>query len=42
MRLIHRVPFSVQEIESYRQLVFNNLTHSIKVSPAVSAEVSLA
>ncbi|TFL06491.1 heterotrimeric G-protein alpha subunit, GPA2-like protein [Pterulicium gracile] len=30
MRLIHRVPFSVQEIESYRQLVFNNLTHSIK------------
>lgn len=26
MRLIHRVPFSAEEIESYRQLVFNNLT----------------
>ncbi|KAI6096931.1 guanine nucleotide-binding protein alpha-2 subunit [Pisolithus croceorrhizus] len=25
MRLIHRVPFSPEEIESYRQLVFNNL-----------------
>ncbi|KAH7907188.1 guanine nucleotide binding protein, alpha subunit [Hygrophoropsis aurantiaca] len=25
MRLIHRVPFSPGEIESYRQLVFNNL-----------------
>lgn len=30
MRLIHRVPFSAQEIESYRQLVFNNLTHGLK------------
>ncbi|THH31576.1 hypothetical protein EUX98_g2608 [Antrodiella citrinella] len=30
MRLIHRVPFSTQEIESYRQLVFNNLTHGMK------------
>ncbi|KAI0757461.1 heterotrimeric G protein alpha subunit 4 [Daedaleopsis nitida] len=30
MRLIHRVPFSTQEIESYRQLVFNNLTHGVK------------
>ncbi|KAF9229787.1 guanine nucleotide binding protein, alpha subunit [Gyrodon lividus] len=26
MRLIHRVPFSPDEIENYRQLVFNNLT----------------
>ena len=26
MRLIHRVPFSTEEIENYRQLVFNNLT----------------
>lgn len=26
MRLIHQVPFSSGEIESYRQLVFNNLT----------------
>jgi guanine nucleotide-binding protein subunit alpha, other len=30
MRLIHRVPFTPQEIESYRQLVFNNLTHGLK------------
>lgn len=30
MRLIHRVPFSPQEIESYRQLVFNNITHGLK------------
>ena len=29
MRLIHRVPFSSQEIENYRQLVFNNLTHGL-------------
>lgn len=26
MRLIHRVPFSAEEVENYRQLVFNNLT----------------
>ncbi|KAG8220199.1 guanine nucleotide binding protein, alpha subunit [Butyriboletus roseoflavus] len=25
MRLIHRVPFSAEEVENYRQLVFNNL-----------------
>ena len=30
MRLIHSVPFSAQEVESYRQLVFNNLTHGLK------------
>jgi len=30
MRLIHRVPFSSQEVESYRQLIFNNLTQGIK------------
>ena len=30
MRLIHKVPFSTQEVESYRQLVFNNLTHGMK------------
>jgi len=30
MRLIHKVPFSAAEIESYRQLVFNNLTHGLK------------
>lgn len=30
MRLIHKLPFSSQEIESYRQLVFENLTRGIK------------
>jgi guanine nucleotide-binding protein subunit alpha, other len=30
MRLIHKVPFSPQEIEQYRQLVFDNLTRGIK------------
>lgn len=30
MRLIHRIPFSSQEVESFRQLVFNNLTHGLK------------
>ena len=30
MRLIHNVPFSTQEIESYRQLVFSNLTFGLR------------
>ncbi|KAH9048808.1 heterotrimeric G protein alpha subunit 4 [Lactarius hengduanensis] len=30
MRLIHRVPFSSQEVESFRQLIFVNLTHGLK------------
>jgi len=30
MRLIHRVPFSAQEVESYRQLVFSNLTFGLR------------
>jgi hypothetical protein len=30
MRLIHKVPFTLQEIELYRQLIFNNLTHGMK------------
>ncbi|KAJ7789440.1 heterotrimeric G-protein alpha subunit, GPA2-like protein [Mycena olivaceomarginata] len=30
MRLIHRVPFSSQETESFRQLVFDNLTRGLK------------
>jgi len=30
MRLIHKVPFSSQEIESYRQLTFDNLTRGLK------------
>ena len=29
MRLIHRVHFTPQEIESYRQLVFNNVVHGL-------------
>ncbi|KZV77441.1 heterotrimeric G protein alpha subunit 4 [Peniophora sp. CONT] len=30
MRLIHRVPFKPEEVESYRQLIFNNLTQGMK------------
>lgn len=30
MRLIHSVPFNTQEVESYRQLVFSNITHGLK------------
>lgn len=30
MRLIHRVPFSTQEVESFRQLIFENLTRGMK------------
>ncbi|KAF8131748.1 guanine nucleotide-binding protein alpha-2 subunit [Mycena galopus ATCC 62051] len=30
MRLIHKVPFSPQETESFRQLVFENLTRGLK------------
>ncbi|KAG6890507.1 hypothetical protein C0995_007706 [Termitomyces sp. Mi166 len=30
MRLIHKLPFSPQEIESFRQLVFENLTRGMK------------
>lgn len=29
MRLIHKVPFTAQEHEFYRQLVFNNITHGL-------------
>jgi len=30
MRLIHTLPFTPTEIESYRQLIFGNLTHGLK------------
>lgn len=30
MRLIHKIPFTPVEVESFRQLVFNNLTHGLK------------
>lgn len=30
MRLIHKVPFTPQESEMYRQLVFNNVIHGMK------------
>lgn len=30
MRLIHKVPFTPQEIELYRQLVFNNMTYGMR------------
>lgn len=31
MRLIHKVPFTAEEIEIYRQLVFNNLVHGMRL-----------
>jgi hypothetical protein len=31
MRLIHKVGFSPEEIETYRQLVFNNLVHGMRL-----------
>lgn len=30
MRLIHKIPFAPHEIESYRQLIFENLTRGLK------------
>lgn len=30
MRLIHKVPFSAQETESFRHLIFDSLTHGLK------------
>jgi len=30
MRLIHHVPFSPQEVEFFRQIIWNNLTHGVK------------
>ena len=30
MRLIHKVRFTPQELETYRQLVFNNITHGLR------------
>lgn len=30
MRLIHKVPFTPQEVEFYRQLVFNNITQGLR------------
>src|SRR5271154_6845472 len=41
MRLIHRIPFSPQEIESYRQQIFNNLTHGLKYLLDAMADMDL-
>jgi guanine nucleotide-binding protein subunit alpha len=30
MRLLHRMPFSSQEVERFRCCIFNNLTHGLK------------
>ncbi|KAH9966681.1 heterotrimeric G-protein alpha subunit, GPA2-like protein [Russula dissimulans] len=30
MRLIHHVPFSPHEVESFRQIIWNNVTHGVK------------
>lgn len=31
MRLIHKVGFKPEEVESFRQLVFNNLVHGMRL-----------
>ncbi|KAF7302776.1 hypothetical protein MKEN_01238900 [Mycena kentingensis (nom. inval.)] len=41
MRLIHKVPFSVQETEFYRQLVFDNLTRGLKYILEVLPDLDL-
>ena len=41
MRLIHKVPFSSQEIENYRQLVFNNLTFGLRYVLEAMEEMEL-
>jgi guanine nucleotide-binding protein subunit alpha, other len=44
MRGFHSLPFSAQEIEGYRQQIFNNLTHGLRYTfeqlPHLSLEVS--
>lgn len=42
MRLIHRIPFSPQEVETFRQLVFNNLTHGLKYLLDAMEDMDLA
>ena len=41
MRLIHKVPFAPHEIESYRQLVFDNLTQGMKYLLDAMADMDL-
>ena len=41
MRLIHKVPFSTQEIENYRQLVFSNLTYGLRYVLEAMEEMEL-
>ncbi|KAF5335221.1 hypothetical protein D9758_014765 [Tetrapyrgos nigripes] len=41
MRLIHKVPFSSQEIESYRQLVWDNITRGLKTLLEAMEEMEL-
>ena len=42
MRLIHRNPFSPQEVEIFRQLVFNNLTYGLKYLLDAMEDMDLA
>ena len=42
MRLIHKAPFSPQEIENYRQLVFNNLTVGMRIVLEAMEDMELA
>src|SRR5689334_18526718 len=41
MRVIHRVPFTPAEVESYRQLVFNNLTNGMRYVLEAMTEMEL-
>lgn len=42
MRLIHSMPFSAQETESYRQLVFDNITRGLRLVLDALPDMELA
>lgn len=42
MRFIHKVPFAPSEIEHYRQLVFDNLTHGLRYVLSAMVDMELA
>jgi len=42
MRFIHKVPFQPSEIEHYRQLVFDNLTHGLRYVLNAMVEMELS
>ncbi len=42
MRVIHGIPFTPSEIEHYRQLVFDNLTHGLRYVLNAMVDMELA